>query len=172
MIKRIAGPTLVLALAGLIATVLAASAETGTVLKADPLRTEPFRDARAVATLATGDRVEILLRQGAWYRVKTARGSGWVHMLSVRRGEAAKAGAASEASGLLALASGRAGTGKVVATTGIRGLDEEQLKAARYSESELSYSDSLVANTAAAAKFAASGKLAARAVDYLPMPKE
>ena len=172
MSKRIVGPTLVLALAGLIASVLAASAETGTLLKADQLRAEPFRDATVVSTLAAGDRVEILLRQGAWYRVKTAKASGWLHMLSVRRGEAAKAGAASEASGLLALASGRAGTGKVVATTGIRGLDEEQLKSATYSESELGYSDSLVASSAAAAKFAAGGKLVARASAYLPAPQQ
>ena len=38
--------------------------EGGTVLKADELRAEPFRDARRVGSLTTGDKVEILDRQG------------------------------------------------------------------------------------------------------------
>jgi hypothetical protein len=172
MSKSLAGPALFLALAGLLAAVPALSAETGTLLKADPLRAEPFRDARTQATLAPGDIVEILQRQGAWFRVKTAKGDGWVRMLSVRRGSAGKANAAGEVSGLLGLASGRAGTGKVVATTGIRGLNEEQLVAAKYSESELTLADSLVQSRADAGKFAARGKLAPRAVDYLPAPTE
>jgi hypothetical protein len=172
MSKSSAGSTLVLALAGLLAAVPAFSAETGTLLKADQLRAEPFRDAKAKSTLAPGDNVEILQRQGGWFRVKTARGDGWVHMLSVRRGKAGKANAEGEVSGLLGLASGRAGTGKVVATTGIRGLNEEQLIAANYSESELRLADSLVQSRADAGKFAAKGKLAPRAVDYLPAPTE
>jgi hypothetical protein len=163
---------LVLALAGLLAGASAGSADTGTLLKADQLRAEPFRDANAVATLAPGDRIEILQRQGGWFRVKTAKGAGWVRMLSVRRGEAGKANAKGEVTGLLSLVSGRAGTGKVVATTGIRGLNEEQLKAAKYSESELKLSDSLVVGRAEAAKFAARGKLAPRAIDYLPAPTQ
>src|SRR5512142_11003 len=134
MCKSHVGPALVLALAGLFATVPVYAAQTGSLLKADQLRAEPFRDANAVATLGPGDKAEILERRGGWFRVKTAKGTGWVRMLSVRRGEPAKASAESDVSGLLGLASGRAGTGKVVATTGIRGLNEEQLKAAKYSE--------------------------------------
>jgi hypothetical protein len=164
--------TLALAVAALHAAVPAAPANTGTLLKADSLRTEPYIDSKTVSSLAPGERVEILQRQAGWFRVKTAKGGGWVRMLSVRRGEPAKANAAGEVSGLLGLAAGRAGTGKVVATTGIRGLSEEQLKAASYSESELTFSDSLVASRTDAAKFAAAGKLAARAFDYLPVPTE
>jgi hypothetical protein len=104
--------------------------------------------------------------------VKTAKGDGWVRMLSVRRGEARKASAEGEVSGLLGLASGRAGTGKVVATTGIRGLSEEQLKAAKYSESELKLSDSFVETLAEARKFAARGKLVPRNIDYLSAPAQ
>jgi hypothetical protein len=172
MSKSLVGRTLVLALAGLLAAVPSLSAETGTLLKADQLRAEPFRDAKTKSTLAPGDNVEILQRQGGWFRVKTAKGDGWVHMLSVRRGTAGKASAAGEVSGLLGLASGRAGTGKVVATTGIRGLNEEQLVAAKYSESELRLADSFVQSRADAASFAVKGKLAPRAVDYLPAPTE
>jgi uncharacterized protein YgiM (DUF1202 family) len=150
----------------------AAPIETGTLLKAEQLKSEPFQDARALASLASGDKVQILQRQGGWFRVKASKSTGWVRMLSVRRGTAASASAAADAGGLLALASGRAGTGKVVATTGIRGLDEEQLKAARYSESELALSDGYVTARADAANFAAAGKLGSRAIAYLPAPSE
>src|SRR5258706_14928272 len=95
MNKPMIGPML-LALAGLLAAIPATAAtpaatvETGTMLKADQLRAEPFRDGKAVATLAPGSKVEILQRQGGWLRVKTPKSAGWVHMLSVRRGEAGK----------------------------------------------------------------------------------
>ena len=161
---------LVLAVMAVLAALPAAAADIGRLQKAEQMKAQPFRDATNVSSLAAGDRVEILERQGGWFRVTSARGSGWVRMLSVRRGEAGKASGAGEAAGLLGLASGRAGTGKVVATTGIRGLNEEQLKAARYSESELRLSDSYVESRAAARKFAVNGKLAARAMDYLAAP--
>src|SRR5512144_168373 len=99
--------------------------ETGTALKADAMRKEPYGDAKTVATLAVGDKVDILKKSGGWLQVKSAKGKGWVRMLSVRRGDAKKG--SGDAAGLLGLASGRAGTGKVVATTGIRGLSEEEL---------------------------------------------
>jgi hypothetical protein len=146
--------------------------ESGTLLKAEPLKAEPYTDGKSLTTLAPGTRVEILQRQGGWFRIKSAKGIGWVHMLSVRRGAAAKANAAGEVGGLLSLASGRAGTGTVVATTGIRGLDEEQLKTATYDAAQLTLADTFVVSRAAAADFAANARLAARAIDYLPAPKE
>ena len=145
------------------------AAETGTALKSDDIRTEPFRDAKTVAKLATGDKVDILKKDGGWYQVKSAKGRGWVRMLSIRKGDMRKSGGS--ASGLLALGSGRAGTGKVVATTGIRGLNEEELKAAKFDEAELKRAESYATNKSAAAKFAAAGKLTARPFDYLPAPK-
>lgn len=145
------------------------AAEGGTAIKGDELKAEPFRDAKTVAALAAGDKVDILKKDGGWYQVKSAKGKGWVRMLSIRKGDARKGGG--DASGVLALASGRAGTGKVVATTGIRGLNEEELKAAKFNEAELKRAESYASSKAEAAKFAASGKLAARPFDYLPAPK-
>lgn len=145
------------------------AAESGTALKADDLKTEPFRDAKTVAKLAAGDKVDILKKDGGWYQVKSAKGKGWVRMLNIRKGDARKSSGG--ASGVLALASGRAGTGKVVATTGIRGLNEEELKAAKFNEAELKLAESYASSKPEAAKFATSGKLAARPFDYLPAPK-
>ncbi|OGS96053.1 MAG: ligand-binding protein SH3 [Gallionellales bacterium RBG_16_56_9] len=145
------------------------AAETGTALKADAIKAEPFRDAKTVATLAAGDKVEIVKKNGGWLQVKSAKGNGWVRMLSVRKGEARKA--TGDAAGLLGMASGRAGTGKVVATTGIRGLNEEELKSAQFNEAELKRAESYATGKPEAQKFAAQGRLAARQFDYLPAPE-
>ena len=161
-------------MAALLATFLlaagtAVAGEGGTSLKADDLKAEPFRDAKTVGSLTAGDTVEILKKQGGWFQVKSAKGSGWVRMLSVRRGEARKGGG--DAAGVLGLASGRAGTGHVVATTGIRGISEEDLKAAKYNELELKKAESFAATQADARKFAVEGKLVARKVEYFAAPE-
>ncbi len=147
----------------------AMAAESGTALKADAIRAEPYGDAKTVATLAVGDKVDILKKQDGWLQVKSAKGKGWVRMLSIRKGEAKKG--SGEAAGLLGLASGRAGTGKIVATTGIRGLNEEDLRAAKFNEQEVALAESYAVKKADAQKFAKQGKLVARPFDYLPAPK-
>lgn len=160
----------ILLAAVLLAAPAAHAGETGAAVKADALKAEPFRDAKTVGKLTAGDKVEILKKDGGWLQVKSARGSGWVRMLSIRRGEARKSSTGSEIAGLARLASGRAGTGRVVATTGIRGLNEEELKAAKFNEAELKLAESSLTSRAEAKKFAAKGKLSARKLDYLPDP--
>lgn len=154
--------------ASLLAASPALAGEAGVALRATDLKREPFRDAKTVGSLDRGDAVEILDRQGGWYRVKRAGSTGWVRMLSVRRGEARKGG--NEVAGVLGMVSGRAGTGQVVSATGIRGLNEEQLKAARFDEAEVEKLEAFTVTPAAAAEFAAKGKLVARQVPYLPAP--
>lgn len=156
----------------LLAVPIVHAGESGAAVKADELKAEPFRDAKTVGKLATGDKVEILKKDGGWFQVKSARGSGWVRMLSIRRGEARKTSTGSEVAGLAGLASGRAGTGRVVATTGIRGLNEEELSAAKFNEAELKLAESSLTSRTEAKKFAAKGKLSARKLDYLPDPAE
>lgn len=139
--------------------------EEGVALKADKLVAEPFADAKPVGSLAKGAAVTILKKSGGWYQVKAKGGQGWVRMLSVRRGQAGKGSAASD---VAALSTGRAGTGQIVSTTGVRGLSEEELKAARYDEAELKKAEAFAVSRADAAKFAQKGKLLARAFNYLP----
>lgn len=142
-----------------------AADEAGMMSKSDALRAEPYVDAKSLKTLAAGEKLEILGRQGGWYKIRSGKVNGWVRMLSVRKGGAQKGGAAS---GLLALASGRGATGKVVATTGVRGLNEEELKSAVFNEAEVARAESYTVSRADAAAFARQGKLTARAFDYLP----
>lgn len=156
-------------LAALLLTIPAAHAvESGAAVKADELKAEPFRDAKTVGRLAAGDKVDILKKDGGWLQVKSGKGSGWVRMLSIRKGEARKSAAGADMAAVSGLASGRAGTGKVVATTGIRGLNEEELKAAKFNEAEVKLAESYLTSRADAQKFATKGKLAARKMDYLP----
>jgi len=152
----------------LMATAHAWGGESGTALKADSLKAEPFSDARTIGNMNRGDKVDILSKQGAWLKVKAGTSTGWVRLLSVKRGSTS---GGSEAGGVLALASGRAGTGQVVSTTGVRGLNEEELKAAKFSEEEIKSLEANAVNASEAKQFAASGGLAARKLDYLPAPQ-
>jgi hypothetical protein len=144
------------------------AAETGSVIRADGIKVEPFRDAKTIAMLSVGDKVEIVKKNGGWLQIKSPKGKGWVHMLNVRKGDMRKD--SGDLGGLLGMASGRAGTGKIVATTGIRGLDEVELQSAKYNETELNLVESYTINRAEAQVFATQGKLVARKFDYLPSP--
>lgn len=141
----------------------ASGAENGIARRATEVRKEPFRDAARVDTLASGTTVRILQKSGGWYRIKSGKVAGWVRMLSIRRDRARSGGL--EPDELMTLATGRAGTGRVVSTTGIRGLGEEELKLARYDEAELVKLDTYAASRAAAKSFAKQGGLTARAVE-------
>ena len=148
----------------------AQAAESGSTIKADTLKAAPFTDARIIATLPSGTSIEILKKDGGWYQVSSPRGNGWIRLLSVRRGGTKATSASRELSGLAGLASGRAGTGKIVATTGIRGLNEEELRSAKYDEKQLNLTESFATSRAEAQKFAAQARLTARKLDYLPEP--
>lgn len=144
------------------------AAETGSVIRSDGIKVEPFRDAKTIATLSVGDKVEIVKKDGGWLQIKSPKGKGWVHMLNIRKGDMRKD--SGDIDGLLSMASGRAGTGKIVATTGIRGLDEVELQSAKYNEAELKLVESYAITRAEAQVFATKGKLVARKFDYLPSP--
>ncbi len=136
----------------------------GVVLKADKLVAEPFADAKQVGAVAKGDAVVILKKSGGWFQIKGAGAPGWVRMLSVRRGEAAKGNAAKD---VAALSTGRAGTGQIVSTTGVRGLGEEDLKAARYDENELKKAESFRVSKTDAQAFAQKAGLQVQTVNHL-----
>lgn len=158
--------TLITTLALLTATA-AGAAETGTALKNDSLMAEPYSDARPVGSLTRGDKLDILEKKGAWLKIKTAKSSGWVRLLSVKRGTLGKS---NDAAGVLGLATGRSGTGQVVSTTGVRGLSEEDLKTAKFSEDEIRKLEGNGISGAEAQQFAAAGSLKPRKLDYLPAP--
>ena len=151
-----------LLLAALAAPILALGSETGTALKMDSLRVEPFADAKTVGSLTKNDSVEILSKKGAWLQVKNKKNTGWVRLLSVKRG-----GTSSSGSSISDIASGRTGTGKVVSTTGIRGLSAEELKAAKFNEDEMKKMESHTVSASDGQSFASAGGLSATKMSYL-----
>lgn len=130
--------TVLILVAGLFYPLESQASDPGVAVRACEVLSEPFKDARAVVSLNEGDSVDILNRKGGWLKVTGKGKTGWVRMLYIRRGTSAgKPSAVTEASGVLGLATGRAGSGNVVAATGVRGLDEESLKEAEFNEKEL-----------------------------------
>ncbi|MES2502010.1 MAG: SH3 domain-containing protein [Pseudomonadota bacterium] len=153
-----------LLLLGLTYPILSLAGDAGTALKADTLRAEPFADAKSVGTLAKNDAVDIVNKKGAWLQVKSKKSTGWVRLLSVKRGAATQT---NQAGGIAAVASGRAGTGKVVSTTGIRGLSAEELKAAQFNEAEMKKLESYETTSSDGKQFASAGGLNATSIAYL-----
>ncbi|MES2918712.1 MAG: SH3 domain-containing protein [Pseudomonadota bacterium] len=160
-LRRLAAGLLLVAPGALLA------ADPGALSRADSLRATPFADGKVVAPLASGAKVDILKRQGGWYQVKAGTRTGWVRMLSVRRATAA---AGSDIKGLASVASGRAGTGTVSTTTGVRGLDAQDLATAEFNEEQVAKAETYRASAATATAFAKAGKLVVRDVPPLPDP--
>ncbi len=147
---------------------IAEAGERGTTVKVDTLKESPFSDAKIISSLPATSTVEILKKQGGRYQVKTQQGSGWIRMLSVRREASMQKD--NQLAGIASLASGRSGTGKIVSTTGIRGLNEEELKAAQFDEKQVSRLESYMTSRTDAQKFANQAKLHAQQIDYLTDP--
>ena len=144
---------------------LIAAAEPASVIREVEMKQAPATDAATLATLPENTAVDALERKGGWTRVKTSAGEGWVRMLSLRFGGAttAKPGA----SGLTqAFNVARTGTSGTQTTTGVRGLDADQIANAQPNPAELAKLEKFAANREAAASFATEGKLAPTSVAY------
>lgn len=57
----------------------AAAATLSVAVKQSPLRATANPFGRTLTTLRYGTQVDVLERQGAWVRVKSVAGSGWLH---------------------------------------------------------------------------------------------
>jgi hypothetical protein len=142
-----------------------ALAEPATVIRATDLKQAPASDSGTVAALAEQTAVEVLERKSGWMRVKSVSGDGWVRMLALRLGgaTAAKPGA----SGLSQMFNvARTGTSGTQVTTGVRGLDAEQIANAQPNPAELAKLEKFAADRDTAAGFATQGKLSPTSVDY------
>ncbi|HZP88200.1 MAG TPA: SH3 domain-containing protein [Burkholderiales bacterium] len=145
--------------------------ESGSALKADELRAEPFADAKTLGKINKGDALTILNRQGGWYQVKVSSQTGWVRMLSVRRGQGGQRDVGQEIGAVAGVATGRAGTGQVVSTTGVRGLSEEDLKHAKFNANEIAKAEANAVSAEEGKAFAAKAQLESRSLSFLPDPK-
>ncbi|MHB8824242.1 MAG: SH3 domain-containing protein [Thiobacillus sp.] len=147
----------------------AVSSAPGTVLRAEKLYREPASTSKVTASVAKGARVEILGKQAGWLRVKAGSQSGWIRLLSVRAGSGGLGGAG--VGDVVGAATTRSDPTRVVAVAGLRGLNDEDLKEAKFNAEELARLDALRVSATQARTFAGQARLAAVSVPDLPKPQ-
>jgi len=141
-----------------------AHAEPASLVRASDLKAQPASDAATVVELAADAAVDAGERSGGWVRVRTAAGAeGWVKMLALRYGGAAKRGDTGVTQAINVARTGASGT---QVTTGVRGLDETDIKAARANPAELRKLEGYAESKDASSRFAENGKLKAQRVEY------
>lgn len=160
-----------LILVGALCSALAMAAQTGTLIKSESLYAAPAGTSARVGSLSRGAQVSVIKRQGGWLQVSSGQRQGWVRLLSVRTGAAYSSNAGADVVGMAQMATRKRQPGQIVATAGVRGLNEEDLKAAHYSADGIAQLDRYSVSASVARSFAAQGGLRAISVVYLPNPE-
>lgn len=145
---------------------------SGVMLREDQLRVAASATAAVMAQVPKGANVEVLARQGGWTQIRVGGRTGWVRMLSVRATETAPRDVGGELAGVIGMGARQADPGRVVAVAGVRGLNEQDLKAAHFNAQELERLERFAVSRAEALAFAREGGLVARPIDYLPAPAQ
>ncbi len=138
----------------------------GTMIKNTGLKEKPQSQSKDVGQISKNAAISILTREGGWYQVKAITNlSGWVKMLSVRFDRKPyRPGKLGIGSVLSVMTTGHS---DVTATTGVRGLSEEDLRNARPDFSALAKLVAFQANTTVATNFARKGRLKTNKIAYL-----
>ncbi|MBU1396374.1 MAG: SH3 domain-containing protein [Gammaproteobacteria bacterium] len=144
-------------------------AAPGTALRNEKLYSQPSSSATVVGSVAKGASVNILAKQGGWLRVTSGKTTGWIRLLSVRAGAGGlgKAGVGD----VVGAATTRSDPSRVVAVAGLRGLNDEDLKQAKFNADELARLNALNVTAAQARSFARQSGLVAVKVAELPKPQ-
>jgi hypothetical protein len=146
----------------------AAAQEQAFTNRATDLKERAAAEASTLRNLPENTAVKVLQRSGGWTRVDAGGQQGWVRVFHLRFPASAEAGSSGGAlSGLgSALGFGRQRSQTTtIATTGIRGLSQEDLKNAAPDAAELQRMQSFRADQPSAERFAREGRLAATDVD-------
>lgn len=144
-------------------------AASGTALRDEKLYSQPSASAKVAGTVAKGASVSILGKQGGWLRVSAGKATGWIRLLSVRTGAGGAGGVG--VGDVVGAATTRSDPSRVVAVAGLRGLNEEDLKQAKFNADELARMEASSVTTAQARSFAGQSGLAAVNVPALPEPR-
>lgn len=130
-------PCACLAVTLLVVASAANAAERGLIIRPGDLKAQPFIDAAKSASVTANQPVTIVERRGAWASVESNGQKGWVRLLNVRlepRGgvSAGRPAASGGITSLLATGS----SGRTV-TTGVKGMDETDIRNATPNRAEL-----------------------------------
>jgi hypothetical protein len=143
----------------LLSSTLSVLADPGQTTVATELKSTPDANGSTVSQLPAGQALQIGVRQGAWYQVKTAQGEGWVRMLNVRLQSGVARGGESTMSGLAAL--GQATRSNTTVATGVRGLSRKDLQQAQEDPAEVAKLNQYQVSADEARKFGQAGGLPA-----------
>jgi hypothetical protein len=141
-----------------------ASAQEQAVLERDAaLLAEPRNGAPVVAQLKQGTSGEVIARKAAWVNLRTASGTGWLFSFNVR---VLAPGSAPAAGAKVPVPVVRTPTSRTTATIGIRGLDEEDMRGARFDAAQMRLLDQYAASRQDAEKTARANGLTPARVEY------
>jgi hypothetical protein len=149
---------------------MAHAATQGVLIKTETVYAQPSSTAKSIASLSKGSSVSVISKQGGWLQVDVGASKGWVRMLSVRTSGAVVSNSGADLVGIAQMATGKRQPGQIVATAGVRGLSEEDLKSAHYSAQGMNELAGYQVSTSAAKSFAKQGKLVKQNIAYLPAP--
>ncbi len=158
----------------LLVAAAAGAFETAYTVRPTDLKAKPFSDAATLVTLAQGSQVSVMERQASWQQVKSPASSaaGWVKMLSLRfdtAGAPPRAGATNSNLGVL-FNIAQTGSGGSVATTGVKGINEEALRNPHPNPAALQQMQAQDVSAADARGFARAGKLSSATMVYAAAP--
>jgi hypothetical protein len=124
-------------------------------------------DGATLKSLPENTEVKVLQRAGGWTKVDAGGQQGYVRVFHLRFPATAESTSGSSSGLASVLGFGRQRSqSTTIATTGIRGLSQEDLKNSNPDPEALKRMHSYRADTASASNFAREGKLAATRVDY------
>lgn len=152
----------------------AEAAEKGLVIRAGDLMTQPFVDAAKSGPVAPGQPVTIIERRGGWANVESNGRSGWIRLLNVRlEPRPAASTPAQRSSGPPASAIAnpisllRTGSSRRTVTTGVKGMDEEDIRNASPDPVQLQLLGTLGVDAATARAHAQKSNLKENTIGYL-----
>jgi uncharacterized protein YgiM (DUF1202 family) len=156
-----------LACASLIGDV--AAQEQAFTNRSTELRDRPGLDGKVLDTLKDGLQVKVIQRQGGWTRVDVNQKQGWVRVFHLRFPSTVEtsSGGGNALTGLFGFGSRSQPQTSRVATIGIRGLSEEELKNATPNPDAVRKLQSYRTDKANAERFAKEAKLNAQQVAYV-----
>jgi hypothetical protein len=161
-------------LCGILTLGLASSialAAPGVALKDENLMAQPSATAAAAGKMTKGMTVDIMAKQGGWLQVRAGKSQGWVRLLSVRAGAGGTGGdSLAGVAGVAGAATQKSDPSRVVAVAGVRGLNEEELKGAKYNADELARLEGYAVSASQAQAFADKSGLKSSKIKALPKP--
>lgn len=139
-------------------------ATSATLIDDTPLKSADNFKSKVLTNMLKGEPVEIKERKRGWYQVETANQlTGWITLLQVRFETEVNTKGSSELSKLVSL---RKGHSNITATTGVRGIGENEIKNSRPDFVALDNARQFKVSESDAKKFAKEIPLKAQDIGY------